>query len=339
MGDSTAATESENKEAKEEEEAPTSTEPKGAALDEIKEELKKAREDLKPQFLDRALTLAEDYGDLVFDIKNVYSLLTSTNEKGTPSIQPLLDQLSSYNGEKDVPGEKAAATRLRLLALLATDAVYRESIEPSREAIMSYILRLQSAYQASSPAKDARPLWLASMMLIADSLFSIQNVPKPTEILAEGEELPSLELIAQGPAWKEERQAFFDLTMDVLEKGISTREVFLSTLRLLLVLTRDHSIAASFAERNGPRSLFSLFSEEAPETKGCRSYVVMILRHVIEEPSILKPMMEREIEVWFTNGRSKVCRILCVSFLRKVGTDSTLHSDVGCRHHWFPSRY
>ncbi|GAA5975362.1 hypothetical protein JCM5350_006450 [Sporobolomyces pararoseus] len=318
MGDSIANETGDKKEEEEKEEASTSKEPTGAALETIKEELKKAREELKPQFLDRALTLAEDYGDLVFDIKNVFSLLSDSNEKGTPSIQPLLDQLSAYNGEKDVPGEKAAATRLRLLALLATDAVYRESVEPSREAIMSCILRLQKAYQATLPAKDARPLWLASTMLIADSLFSIQNVPKPTEILAEGEELPSLELIAQGPAWKEERQAFFDLTMDVLEKGISTREVFLSTLRLLLVLTRDHSLAAAFADRNGPRQLFSAFTEETPETKACRSYVVMILRHVIEEPSILKPMMEREIEVWFTNGRAKVADI--TGFLRGMSS-------------------
>ncbi|GAA6006127.1 hypothetical protein JCM11491_002040 [Sporobolomyces phaffii] len=317
MADSTAgaSTQSESKESTEEAKP---EEPKGAALEQMKEELKKAREELKPQFLDRALTLAEDYGDLVFDIKNVFSLLTATDDKGTPSIQPLLDQLAPYQGDKDAPGEKGAATRLRLLALLTTDAAYRESIEPSREAIMSYILRLQSAYQASLPAKDARPLWLASTMLIADSLFSIQNVPIPTEILAEGEQLPAFELIAQGPTWKDERQGFFDLTMDVLEKGISTREVFLSTLRLLLVLTRDHALAASFAERNGPRLLFSAFTEETPETKGCRSYVVMILRHVIEEPAILKPMMEREIELWFSNGRSKVADI--TGFLRGISS-------------------
>ena len=329
MGDASATTSTEE---------PKKDEPKGPSLDEIKEELKKSREELKPQFLDRALTLAEDYGDLVFDIKNVFSLLTASDEKGTPSIQPLLDQLASYNGEQNVPGEKGAATRLRLLALLSTDAAYRESIEPSREIIMTYILRLRDAYQSAKPAKDARPLWLASTMLIADSLFSIQNVPKPTEILEEGAELPSFELIAQGPAWTEERKAFFDITMDVLEKGISTREVFLSTLRLLLVLTRDHGIASTFVERDGPRILFSAFAEETPETKGCRSYVVMILRHVIEEPTILKPMMEREIETWFSNGRSKVSSYFIVLLLPcDQLTHTLLTFSLGRRHYWFPS--
>ncbi|GAA5939453.1 E3 ubiquitin-protein ligase TOM1 [Sporobolomyces koalae] len=316
----TAAADVEMKES-EESKAIVETSPpeaRGPPLDEVKSQLKQARDELKPTFLDRALTLAAIFEEIVFEIKNVYSFLTASDEKGTASIQPLLDQLESYVGQTDENETKAASSRLRLLALLTTDAAYREAVEPSRETIMKYVVRLSSTYLSSPPDKDNRPKWLASVMLIADSLFSIQNVPKPTEILPEGEELPAFELIAQGPAWKDERQAFFDVTMDVLEKGISTREVFLSTLRLLLVLTRDHDLAAAFAERNGPKHLFDAFTEETPETKGCRSYVVMILRHVIEERTILKPMMEREIEVWFSNGRSKIADI--TGFLRGISS-------------------
>jgi E3 ubiquitin-protein ligase HUWE1 len=172
---------------------------------------------------------------------------------------------------------------------------------------MASALRFQQIYIASKPAADARPKWLASAMVVADSLFSIQNVPKPTEILAEGEELPSLELVAQGPAWNDEKKAFFDLALDVLEKGVSTREVFISTLRLLLVLTREHALATALVDRGGLNLLFSSFATERPETKGCHSYVVMLLRHVVEDKAMLKPMIEREIEGWFANSRSKVC--------------------------------
>ncbi|GAA6062543.1 hypothetical protein JCM10212_004309 [Sporobolomyces blumeae] len=297
---------------------PETTESKGPPLDEIRESLKKSREELKPHFLNRALTLAEDYGDLVFDIKNVYSLLSAADEKATPSVQPLLDQLSEYVVDKAVSNAQAAATRLRLIALLSTDPAYRESIEPARETIMSSILPLRKIYMASPPAKEDRPAWLPPAMLIADSLFSIQNVPKPIEILPEGEAVPAVELVAQGPAWTDERKAFFDMTMDVLEKGVSTREVFMSALRLLLVLTRDHALAVEFVNRDGPKRLLANFAEETPETKGCRPYIVMILRHVVEEPAILKPMMEREIEVWFGNGRSKVAD--ATGFLRGISS-------------------
>lgn len=285
----------------------------GPPIEEVKDKLKASRDELKPVFMSRALTLAEDYGDLVFDIKNVFGLLNSVDEKSTPSLQPLLDELNSLvasSGDASAPGsvksESGASTRVRLLALLTTDAGYRESVEPIRESIMASTLRFQQLYAASKPAADARPQWLASAMVVADSLFSIQNVPKPTEVLAEGEELPSFELVAQGPAWEDEKKAFFDLTLDVLEKGVSTREVFISTLRLLLVLTRDHALATSLVERGGLNLLFSAFATERPETKGCHSYVVMILRHVVEDKAMLQPMIEREIEAWFANSRTRV---------------------------------
>ncbi|GAA6031536.1 hypothetical protein JCM8097_006506 [Rhodosporidiobolus ruineniae] len=328
MGEATASTSGAEAEQKKDEPAPASAveEPKGPSLDEIKEQLKSAREQLKPAFMSRALTLAEDYGDLVFDIKNIYSLLNSADEKATPSLQPLLDELNSLvtDDETAKKNEAAAATRLRLLALLTTDAAYRESVEPIRETVMTATMRFQELYTAQKPGQDGRPKWLASAMLVADSLFSIQNVPKPVEILPEGEEVPSVELVAQGPAWEKERQAFFDLALDVLEKGISTREVFISMLRLLLVLTRDHALAQALVDRDGLRMLFSSFATERPETKGCHSYVVMIMRHVVEDKTLLKPMIEREIETWFANSRSKVADI--TGFIR--GASSVAFRDM-----------
>ncbi|GAA6015032.1 hypothetical protein JCM10207_008710 [Rhodosporidiobolus poonsookiae] len=299
--------------------------PQGPPLDEVKEQLKKSRDELKPVFMSRALTLAEDYGDLVFDIKSIYALLNAADDKSTPSIQPLLDELNSLVDSEDVSkNEASVATRLRLLALLSTDQAYRESVEPNRETVMASAMRLQQLYTKQSPAADARPRWLASAMLVADSLFSIQNVPKPVEVLPEGEEVPSVELVAQGPAWDAERKAFFDLALDVLEKGVSTREVFISTLRLLLALTRDHELAKALVDRGGLASLFSSFATERPETKGCHSYVVMILRHVVEDKALLKPMMEREIEIWFGNSRSKVADI--TGFIR--GSSSVAFRDM-----------
>ncbi|GAA5942817.1 hypothetical protein JCM10213_002959 [Rhodosporidiobolus nylandii] len=320
MGDASSSEATPAEPAKEEEPV-KSPEEQGPPLNEVKEQLKAARDELKPAFMSRALTLAEDYGDLVFDIKGIYSLLNPTagDEKAPPSLQPLLDELNALvSGDDASKNESAASTRLRLLALLTTDAAYRESVEPIRETVMVSALRFQQLYAAQKPAADARPKWLASAMIVADSLFSIQNVPKPTTVLAEGEEIPSLELVAQGPAWVEERKAFFDLAVDVLEKGISTREVFISTLRLLLVLTKDHELATALVDRGGLNALFASFAKESAETKGCHSYVVMILRHVVEDKSLLKPMMEREIEAWFGNSRSKAAEI--TGFIRGISS-------------------
>ncbi|GAA6048825.1 hypothetical protein JCM3770_003640 [Rhodotorula araucariae] len=304
-------------------------EPKGPPLEDVRKDLEVARKELKPDFMERALDLAEEYGDLVFDIKSVFGLLNPTEgDNSTAPLQALLTDLAArfeVAVDEAAKGESAAAARLRLVALVTTDPVYRESVEPNREEIMRTVMRCQQLYSTQSPAKDARPKWLAPLMLVADSLVSIQNVPKPTTILPEGEDVPVVELIAQGPAWDEERRALFDLAMDVLEKGVSTREVFISTARLLLVLTRDHVLAAEFVRRDGLMTLFASFATDAPETKGCHSYAVMILRHIVEDKAILRPMIEREIEIWFGNSRSKLADI--TGFIR--GASSAAFRDVG----------
>ncbi|BGP42101.1 E3 ubiquitin-protein ligase tom1 [Rhodotorula kratochvilovae] len=309
--------------------APQPEEPKGPPLEDVKKELAAARKELKPDFMARALDLAEEFGDLVFDIKSVFGLLNPTEgDNSTAPLKAILADLATRfaaPADEVAKNEGAAAARLRLVALVTTDPAYRESVEPNREEIMQAVIRCQQLYSAQSPPKDARPKWLAPLMLVADSLLSIQNVPKPTTILPEGEDVPVVELIAQGPAWDAERKALFDLAMDVLEKGVSTREVFISTARLLLVVTRDHAIAAEFVQRDGLKTLFASLASDSPETKGCHSYAVMILRHIVEDKAILRPMIEREIEMWFANSRSKLADI--TGFLR--GASSAAFRDVG----------
>ncbi|BGP26526.1 E3 ubiquitin-protein ligase HUWE1 [Rhodotorula toruloides] len=298
-------------------------------IDEVKKELKVAREKIEAGFIHRTLELAEDFADIVFDVKNVFNSLAPASgaESGKPPFKPLLDELDSFAEESVADTREAAiTTRLRLIALITTDASYRETVETLREDVMSTVMRFERRYSAKSPAKDARPKWLAPLMLVADSMLAIQDVPRPTEILAEGSEVPSVELVAQGPAWMDERKALFDLALDVLNKGVSTRDVFISTLRLLLCLTRDHGAAALFAERDGVRTLLSSFAIDSPETKGCRSYAVMILRHVVEDQALLKSVMERELEGWFSTNRSKVAdatgfvRATHSVALRNIGT-------------------
>ncbi|KPV73687.1 uncharacterized protein RHOBADRAFT_16819 [Rhodotorula graminis WP1] len=298
-----------------------------APIDDVRKELDATRKELKPDFMARALELAEDYGDLVFDIKSIFGLL-NPREDGDSSTAPLKSVLADLATRLEAPGdaktEAAAAARLRLVALVSTDPAYRESIEPHREEIMSAVIKCQQLYSQQSPAKDARPKWLAPLMLVADSLVSIQDVPKPTTILPDGEDVPVVELVAQGPAWDTERRALFNLAMDVLDKGVSTREMFISMARLLLVLTRDHELASEFVRRDGLKTLFAAFATDSPETKGCHSYAVMILRHIVEDKAILRPMIEREIEIWFGNSRSKLADI--TGFIR--GASSAAFRDV-----------
>lgn len=287
---------------------PAAQEAAGPSIDEMRAHLKAARSELAPTFVSRTLELAEEYGDLVFDVKAVFGQIgADENDRNAgAAFTALLDDLrtraSAQDGEKDA----ACAARLRLIALLATDAAFRDTVDPLRTEIMAVAMLFNAKYSTLSPAKDARPIWLAPFMLVADAMLSLSGVPTTTTILPESEEVPSASTIERGPAWTEEKKALFETALDLLEKGVSTRDVFISTLRLLLFLTRNAGCALSFVERGGLRLLLSTFSVEAPETKNCHSYAVMIMRHLVEDKALLKPMMEREIEAWFGGTRSKV---------------------------------
>lgn len=293
----------------------------------MKAELDILRNNFKTQFLSRAVTLAEGTEDLVFDIVSAFSLFsTNAEDKAHPTLQPLLDdlsklmQLTSMNPSQ----ERAIATRLRIMALLAADAATIETVHNVRENLMSTLMVLHQLYMAKIPEKDSRPGWLSSAMLLADSLFTVAEAPQVVSIVAEGEVQPSTTQLLYGPSWSQERQSYFELAMNVLSTGISTREVFISTLRCLLVCTRDYNLAAQFGQKDGVNALFEAFAKERPETKGCRSYAVMILRHVVEDKALLRATMEKEIEGWFNQPRAKVADV--TAFLR--GTSSIAFRDV-----------
>lgn len=274
------------------------------------------------------MTLAEGTEDLVFDIVSAFSLFsTNAEDKAQPTLQPLLDDLSKLIELTSMSAtqERAIATRLRIMALLAADAATTETVHNVREKLMATLMVLHQLYMANVPKKDSRPGWLSSAMLLADSLFTVAEAPQVVSILAEGEEQPSTAAqLLQGPSWFVERPSYFELAMNVLSTGISTREVFISTLRLLLVCTRDYNLAALFGQKDGVNALFAAFATERPETKGCRSYAVMILRHVVEDKALLRATMEKEIEGWFNQPRAKVADV--TAFLR--GTSSIAFRDV-----------
>ncbi|KAM0790628.1 hypothetical protein ACM66B_004490 [Microbotryomycetes sp. NB124-2] len=278
-----------------------------------REELKDERDQLKPNFLSRALTLAEDYADIVFDIKSVISLLGSSASRSADDkaaiLRPLLADLENpvdSAADNQSKADVAAAIRWRVIALLASDAAYKSAIEAGREEMMRLVVRYVEHYHKTLPDKSSRPKWLATVMLVADSLIAVSEIPRGTTILAEGEELPSVELTQQGPAWTDERRSLFDMSMHLLEQGLSDRDTFVSNLRLLLVLTRDFKLAISFLERDGLRHLLAAFETEKPETERCRSFATVILRHCVEDPVLLRAAMEREIIQWFSSSRSKV---------------------------------
>ncbi|XP_064633553.1 E3 ubiquitin-protein ligase HUWE1-like isoform X3 [Lineus longissimus] len=66
-----------------------------------------------------------------------------------------------------------------------------------------------------------------------------------------------------------------------------------ATLRVCLRLTRDHKYALIFAELGGPKLLLGL--TQASAFQGFTSLATLLLRHVLEEPNVLRMTMEKVV--------------------------------------------
>ncbi|CAN0188024.1 unnamed protein product [Lampetra planeri] len=73
-----------------------------------------------------------------------------------------------------------------------------------------------------------------------------------------------------------------------------------ATLRVCLRLTREHRLAALFAELRGPRLLLGL--TQASRFSGFLPLATLIFRHIIEEPSTLRHTMEKVVRSAVTSG-------------------------------------
>ncbi len=67
-------------------------------------------------------------------------------------------------------------------------------------------------------------------------------------------------------------------------------------LRLVLRLTREHEHAVTFAELGGVKLLLTL--TQVSDFQGFASLATLILRHILEDPSIMKPTLQKVCDHW-----------------------------------------
>src|SRR6201999_4143336 len=107
----------------------------------------------------------------------------------------------------------------------------------------------------------------------------------------EGEPIEVLEL-QTGPFYPEARGHLFDFSLRLLALPTLPRDDLISTLRLLVLLTREHTSALEFVKREGVPLLFKSLKSSSGGAGGCQSYITIILRHIVEDPATLRSIMK-----------------------------------------------
>jgi E3 ubiquitin-protein ligase HUWE1 len=272
-----------------------------------KKRLDEMREPLKSEVGSRALQLVDHHPSLVFDIKAVF--IGPPDGYQSVSVSVLYKDIKSFSSSSSPAGEKeqALAIRCHLLALLLNEATNPPTRISSIDAedLMGSLLALLRTVSFPEGSPPNIPKWLASHLLVAESIFVLGEEPTAIALPAENELIKEEEELMSGPLYKEARAEVFTFCLRLLAVDQLPRNELMALLRLLVLLTRDHGYATDFVSRGGVTLLLDRFKRPSKDSRGCQMHIAMILRHVVEDRTVLQSIMKQELKKWFSQPRTR----------------------------------
>ncbi|KAH7909328.1 hypothetical protein BJ138DRAFT_1181114 [Hygrophoropsis aurantiaca] len=276
--------------------------PQGKGFEEWRQELDAAREPLNDSLSRNSLRLVDEHPSLIFDVQRVFYRLSDAPDG--QSLRSLVDDIKSFSPNAFDVKEEPLAVRCRLLALVLVESA---SIPQALgRSLMDSLLALLLSNPISTEQHPSIPKWLASHLLVTEALLSLGEQPSTIILPREDEPIPSQE-IAYGPAYPDARSIVFEFCVRLMAVPDLPRDEFLSTLRLLVLLSRYHDNASNLAKRGGISLIFSrLRSAPIP---GSQSYIAIILRHLAEDASVLREIMQQEVKRYFSQPRTRISEL------------------------------
>lgn len=277
-----------------------------------KEDLSAQREGVKLTFVSRALYLAKDHGELVFDIRDALKAVdfpsTSGGYDSSRGLDGTLTELIEMllKGIPDIPDEeRSVAVRVRLLAIIFADPNFRRAVDAIFVKAVDPVNLLAGDYNKKRYEADKRPKWLSSTLLLAELIIAKSELPADIDISvlsAGGTEILEAPTI-RGPMLAGERMLLYDVCLDVLKKGIKERDIYQSCMRLMLLLTKRYGVAGQFVKDGGLPLLLGAYDSNKKEQEGFQAYATMIMRNAVEDQNVVKGLMEKHIDTWLSKPR------------------------------------
>lgn len=283
----------------------TDTRPPGKSADEWRSELNSMREPMKSEVGRLALRLVDEHSDLIFDVHNAFVSRDDGYQRS--SVRLLIDDIPSFAASPQDGREQQLAVRCRLLALVLNEAPasFAAIVMGDEQSFMEVVLTLLLSIDLDSEAKQPIiPKWLAALMLVAEALLSLSEDPRSITVPKEGEPIVAQEILT-GPPYLEARTVLFGFSLRLLSLPGLPRDELLASLRLLVFMTRDHDLAMQFVKGDGVSLLFKSLKSSSGGVAGSQSYISIILRHIVEDPTVLRLIMREEIQRFLSHPRTR----------------------------------
>jgi E3 ubiquitin-protein ligase HUWE1 len=285
------------------------SQPKQVTIDDLNEE----RAAIRNKLIDKCLDVINAHGGVTFEIADL--ITTVVNKSPDPSNlrksvgMTLVIALMSFAGEDDLrtSGKKIAAYA-HLVALLLKDKNFYAAAVGELKNYLGTLLgfvRLSPSHSADEPSP-----WIAHILLIVEMLLSEDSRPRKTKWSApkdENEKIepPVLETV-EPTVSPEERVQLLEAVLDILPRIGKDEPLALAVLRILVILTRERSVAQAMGEKKNIQRLFVAAKQLAGASSArIQSPLMLILRHIIEDDETVKQIMRSDIKAFFEQNRQQ----------------------------------
>lgn len=294
---------------------------KQVTVDDLNDERKLIRDNL----IDKCLDVINAHGDVTFEISDLITTVVnkSPDASGLRKVvaETLVVALMSFAGAEDVrtDGNKIAAYAHLLALMLREKQFYAAAMGELKENLSTLLsfVKLSPSHSAEEPSP-----WIAHILLIVEMLLSEDAKPRkakwtPPKDENEKIEAPVLEHVEPAVS-EEERSQLLESILDILPRIGREESLALAVLRILVILTRDRSVAQGMGEKKNIQRLFVMAKQLAgASSTRIHGPILLILRHIVEDDETIKQIMRSDIKAFFDhNLRSQRAVIDLQNYLR-----------------------
>ncbi|KAI9847392.1 MAG: hypothetical protein M1837_002581 [Sclerophora amabilis] len=258
--------------------------------------------------IERSLDVLSVHSDVTFELADL--LMSVVSKSLDPDMMRrevgvvLVQSLMSLQTEDDSvpPAGKKVASYAHLLGLVLQDRDFLDANSTELRDNFGALVGFVKVVPNQS-VEDSSP-WIGQILLTLEKLLAENSQPQQIKWTApSSENAPAQSPVAEldEPAIPvDEKAHLFEAIVDILPHVGKDESLALSVTRTLVILTRDRSLAIKLGERRNLQRLFVMMKQLAGlATEKLQSVFMLVLRHVVEDESTLRQIMQSEIKAYF----------------------------------------
>jgi E3 ubiquitin-protein ligase HUWE1 len=274
------------------------------------EDLDEKRTELREDLIDRCLEVLSAQPNITFELAElIQAAVLRMGVGANPRAdigRTLVSSLLSLQGEDPSPeaGAKISAYAHLVALILQDNDFFHSTLDELKE----YFDALISWIQVGQDQKVEDAPWIEMILLIMERVLAEDEQPASIEWTEPAldeplKPLPELSLPEPNVSL-EDRSSLFDALVDLLPKIGKNVSLALSVARILVILTRRHEIAMRLSDKHSLSRLFVMVRQLSGSIdEKLQGAFMLILRHMVEDETILRQIMQTEIRTAFESQR------------------------------------